>query len=382
MKSYDYIIAGTGASGLMLAYAMANDAFFKDKRILLLDKEKKQANDRTWCFWEQGKGVWDEVVTKEWNTILVAGKNFSQSLAIAPYTYKFIRSKSFYVYIYEKLKVAPNIEITNGVILAINDQEKSVVVKTNNVTYQAQKVFTSILPDFEYKKQDKYPVLQQHFIGWYIKVDKPSFDDQVATFMDFSVAQQGNTRFMYVLPISSTLALFEYTLFSEKLLSKAAYEEAIAEYLSKKGITTYKIIEIEQGSIPMTSYPFSDKNTKNVLHIGTAGGWTKASTGFTFKNSSRKVSALVSFLKHTQDLTKFDKKNRFWWYDLLLLDVLARHNDKGALLFTKLFKANKATRILQFLDEKTNIYQELKIMSSMPPLLFIKAMIRRANKIF
>ena len=50
MQKYDYIITGTGASGLMLAYYMAIDPFFDSKKILLIEKEQKQKNDRTWCF--------------------------------------------------------------------------------------------------------------------------------------------------------------------------------------------------------------------------------------------------------------------------------------------------------------------------------------------
>ena len=49
---YDYIIIGAGAAGLMLANAIANDSYFQDKTVLLLDKDPKNSNDRTWCFWE------------------------------------------------------------------------------------------------------------------------------------------------------------------------------------------------------------------------------------------------------------------------------------------------------------------------------------------
>jgi len=105
--------------------------------------------------------------------------------------------------------------------------------------------------------------------------------------MDFSVEQQGNTRFMYVLPTSSTEALLEYTLFSKDLLSKDEYENEIETYLHKLGITEYEIVEKEQGTIPMTSYQFWKHNTKNILNIGSAGGWTKASTGYTFKNTTK-----------------------------------------------------------------------------------------------
>jgi len=42
MSQYDYIITGSGASGLMLAYRMANDSFFDNSSILIIDKEKKK----------------------------------------------------------------------------------------------------------------------------------------------------------------------------------------------------------------------------------------------------------------------------------------------------------------------------------------------------
>ena len=53
-------------------------------------------------------------------------------------------------------------------------------------------------------------------MGWFIKTEKDGiFDDSMATFMDFNLPQNGNTRFMYVLPIDKKTALFEYTLFSK-----------------------------------------------------------------------------------------------------------------------------------------------------------------------
>ena len=92
---------------------------------------------------------------------------------------------------------------------------------------------------------------------------------------------------MYVLPTSTTEALLEYTLFSKNLLSKEEYEAEIQKYIENLGITEYEIIEKEEGNIPMTCYPFWKHNTKNIVNIGSAGGWTKASTGYTFKNASK-----------------------------------------------------------------------------------------------
>jgi len=244
-------------------------------------------------------------------------------------------------------------------------------------SYSGAKVFNSIPDSDLYKVQDRYPVLQQHFVGWFIKTESNEFDDSVATFMDFTVAQKGNTRFMYVLPIEKNIALFEYTLFSETLLPLNEYEESIKKYLENKGIKEYEIIEKEKGSIPMTSYKFSKLNSKNILNIGTAGGWTKASTGYTFKNTTKKTRSLVQYLKQNDDLSKFHKSSKFWFYDVLFLDVLAKNNGEGSKLFASLFKKAKTKTILRFLDEETNILDDLKIISSVPPKNFTIALLRR-----
>ncbi|HLT52021.1 MAG TPA: lycopene cyclase family protein, partial [Arenibacter sp.] len=62
MSTYDYIIIGAGAAGLLLADGLGKDPFFRNRSILLLDRDLKQKNDRTWCFWEAGKGDFDIIL--------------------------------------------------------------------------------------------------------------------------------------------------------------------------------------------------------------------------------------------------------------------------------------------------------------------------------
>ena len=225
--------------------------------------------------------------------------------------------------------------------------------------------------------QSKYPYLKQHFVGWFIKSKEAVFNTDCATFMDFSINQKGNTRFMYVLPASPTEALIEYTLFSKDLLSKEAYESEIEDYIQKLGITSYEIVEKEKGNIPMTSYPFWKHNTKNIIHIGSAGGWTKASTGYTFKSATKKSKALVRFLTTESDFRKFHKKDKFWFYDLLFLDVLNRRNDLGWTIFSALFKKGNPGLIFRFLDEETSFTEDLKVVWKCPKGLFISALTGR-----
>ena len=182
---------------------------------------------------------------------------------------------------------------------------------------------------------------------------------------------------MYVLPFSETEALVEYTLFSKDLLETSEYENAIQDYLQKLGITEYEITEKEQGNIPMTSYPFWKNNSKNIINIGSAGGWTKASTGYTFKNSIKKSKALVQLLSTETDFRKHHKKDKFWFYDLLFLDVLNRNNEKGSQVFAALFRAGNPTLIFKFLDEETSFSEDLQVIWKCPKLLFIRALLGR-----
>ncbi|WP_394747745.1 lycopene cyclase family protein [Spongiimicrobium salis] len=378
MITYDYIIIGAGAAGLLLADALGKDSFFKETSILLLDKDRKRTNDRTWCFWEKGEGDFDEILYRQWDNIHFAGEKSNMNLSIAPYGYKMIRGIDFYDEYSKRVRSHPNVSYLQETVLNTKEVLGGVEVQTSNTLFVAKRVFNSI---FDYKqllKQQQYPVLQQHFIGWRLKTGQEIFDDTTATFMDFSIPQDGNTRFMYVLPFSKTEAIVEYTLFSEALLSTAEYEDAIKAYLHDKfQCSDYEILEKEQGSIPMTCYDFSTHNTEHTFHIGTAGGWSKPSTGYTFMNTSKKVKAMVQQLKDGKPLKSLVKRNRFWYYDLLLLDILHRDNIQGGAIFEALFKNRTPQQIFQFLDEETPLSKDLWVILGAPKIPFIKALYRR-----
>ena len=376
MKHYHYIFTGTGLSALMTVYEMLLSGKFDDKTILLIDSDSKKNNDRTWCFWDD-KNLFEQVVCKKWNSALFADTTFRRELNLKPYQYKMIKGLVFYKLVFDTISKHSNIHFVNQKVLDFQELGNHCMVKTETESFTCNKILNSIFKPEIVKSQSKYPFLHQHFIGWFIKSKEAVFNLDSATFMDFSVEQKGNTRFMYVLPTSETEALIEYTLFSKDLLSTSEYEIEIQNYIQKLGITEYEIVEKEQGNIPMTSYKFWKHNTKNILNIGSVGGWTKASTGFTFKNTTKKSKALVQFLKSESDFRKFHKKDKFWFYDLLFLDVLNRRNDLGSTVFSSLFKKRNPTLILKFLDEETSLSEDLQIIWKCPKGLFIRALFGR-----
>ena len=81
---------------MLLAYRICNDHHFIGKTILLIEKESKNTNDRTWCFWESGEGDLEGMVHKNWNQAYFRADYFEMDFSLAPFQYKMIRSIDFY----------------------------------------------------------------------------------------------------------------------------------------------------------------------------------------------------------------------------------------------------------------------------------------------
>ena len=109
-KNYDIILAGAGLAGLTLALELARRPFFQNKKVLLIDREAKEKNDRTWCFWATPDESLPPVTHKTWSDCRFFGKNFSQKLDISPYRYHMVRGLDFYRWAKSELDKAPHIQ--------------------------------------------------------------------------------------------------------------------------------------------------------------------------------------------------------------------------------------------------------------------------------
>ena len=132
----------------------------------------------------------------------------------------------------------------------------------------------------------------------------------------------------------------------------------------------------------MTCYPFFNTNTNSFIRIGTSGGWTKPSTGYTIKNSIEKIDMILKYIKEDKPLSKLRFKNRFWYYDVLFLDVLVDSKGKGSRVFSDLFRNNDPLLLFKFLGEKTNIFEEIRIFVSVNIITFVKSLIKRVKSVY
>lgn len=383
---YDYLIAGAGAAGLSLAYHL-NHAGLGDKRILLIDKAPKNENDRTWCFWEAGDGPFEQIVFRQWDHVAFHGNRFSQVLELAPYRYKMIRGIDFYAFMAGWLKSQPNITQVFGEVSGVEDTGNGVAVQVDGRRFEGAWAFNSIQFEKPALQPDKYHYLLQHFLGWVIQTPEAKFDPRQATLMDFRIPQAGETRFVYVLPFDPHTALVEFTVFSGKLLERDEYKRELENYIRDQlQITHYESLHEEFGIIPMTDAPFPVQAGARVVNIGTAGGRTKPSTGYTFRRIQRHSQQIAQALKDTGAPffnTPLSNK-RFELFDSALLNVLDKGRDAGKQVFTDLFSRNPPQRVFKFLDEDTSITEELKVMRSVNlpafSLASAEALLRRTRK--
>jgi len=385
-QTFDIIIAGAGASGLSLLWNLLQSDHFQDKKILLTDLNFEPANDKTWCFWDDSKLPQKEIIHFSWDDLEVRAKNSKIRETLQEYKYHCVRSSDFSNLILNRAGNDQRVTFLKTEILGFEHTGESSLMKTTDGNFQSGMIFQSVLKPPVTAQTKSDISLKQHFLGWEIETRKDLFNPNRAIFMDFEVPQKDGVTFFYVLPFSSTQALIEYTLFSENLLTKDDYEDALKNYLNLRyGLTEgdYTISRRENGIIPMEDRRYPATYCPGVYNIGTMGGVTKPSSGYAFTRileHTKRISDAVISGNPIPDAPA--SSYRFRVYDMMLLYLLKNEPITSVQIFHDLFQYNSFDRVLHFLDEKTNFVQELKIFSTVPYLPFLKSIWKMKHRIF
>lgn len=376
---YDLIIAGGGMSGLSLAWYLADGGY--KGQVLVVDSAFAPVNDKTWCFWTDKPPPFREIIYRTWNKAYFSALEMDAFLYLDNYSYHSIRSSDFKEYVLSELKKHKNFEFIEEDILDMTSHKKKAILLTKKSdSYIADYIFQSVFkPE---RTTPKYPLIQ-HFLGFDIQAEHPVFDPATFTVMDFDNEFEPGVAFMYVLPFSHHEALLEFTVFSETPLPKEDYEDKIIDYmLNEFGLhhSEYYVKRTEYGEIPMQDMEYKPTYGSNIINLGTVGGLTKPSTGYTFLKTQEYTRELARALIAGQPPVLPPKsKFRYRYYDLLLLHILSNSTEDSLCVFRDLFRKNPTDAIFRFLSEESNFMQDLKIMSSVPYTPFFKAISKNLN---
>jgi len=353
MKEFDYIIIGGGCAGLSLAYELEINGRLKEKKLAIIETRKEYKRDKTWSFWKMFEHNFQDCVIKSWNNFTINTAEGFRELSNKSFPYQSIDSEKFYKKINSKLSTNSNVSFFKNL---------------NDINSKNSLVFNSIFEG----ELDKSK-LWQHFQGIEIETSKNIFDDEIVNLMDFNCDQKNDVHFFYTLPFSKNKALIETTWLSDlEDQNLMDYDLQLENYIKNNlGIKSYKINFMEKGAIPLFYPSFS--NDEKTINIGSAGGMTRLSTGYTFLNIQEHSKYIVKNIDKIEKLREYNLGKKYHFLDKIFLRVLKSHPDKMPKIFFEMFKTS-SNSVIKFLSNKSNIFEDIKIISRMPKLIFMKAL--------
>ena len=355
MKEFNYIIIGGGCAGLSLAYELQEHKKLENKTLAIIEPRLEYKKDKTWSFWKVSTHNFDDCVKKNWENFSINIPNKTNYLECKKYPYQSIDSGLFYEKINNRLKENKNIYFFKD-LKEINSKNSF--------------IFNSV-PTIKIDTNS----LWQHFCGIEIETKNDVFDDDIMNLMDFDCEQKKSVHFFYTLPYSKNKALIETTWLSKMSdRSEKNYDYQIKSYIENQlNLKDYKITYKEEGAIPL----FYSLNTynKNKINIGTAGGMTRLSTGYTFLNIQEHSKYIRKNIENITKTKVFKIAKKYQFLDNIFLKVLEKNPEKMPDIFFKMFKGSSKTAI-KFLSNKSNFLEDLSIIFRMPKWIFIKALFK------
>ncbi len=384
-QTYDFIIAGAGAAGLSLLWHFLHSSL-KYQKLLLIDNSFDIINDKTWCFWSSNH-PFSSMAYHSWSELEVISDGNVYSEQLSSYQYHCIRNGDYRNKILELSRQFKNVDLLESNVFGFESRADMAVVQTEEGEFHGRWIFQSVMNSPQVEQSVSDISLIQHFVGWEIEVQdkKNYFSPSKATLMDFDTPQQKGLTFFYVLPFTHWRALVEYTIFSESTMKQEQYEKVIGTYIKERfhlSDSCYRIVRKEKGAIPMDDREVPGYFNNRTLNIGTVGGTTKPTTGYTFTRAHHHSREIVDALTAGKAPKPFSgSKNRFKVYDMMLLYLLRNEQKNSRKIFHDLFDKNSIDRILQFLAEETHFFQEIAIFSKLPYPPFFRSIYQMKHRI-
>ncbi|MFB7853380.1 lycopene cyclase family protein [Streptomyces sp. NPDC056053] len=370
------IVIGGGAAGLSLAHRLTENGAATVTVVEPPDGPLRPA-ERTWCYWDAGVDGLEEAVSASWSVLRLHGADRRPVVVgPAPFTYRMVCSADFERLVHGSLARSDGGRLLRATVESVGGVPGGAEVRCTlpggrSLTLRARRVFDSrplpVLPPARTQ-------LLQHFRGWFVRTDTDRFDPSVADLMDFRVPQPAHgLAFGYVLPLAPDRALVEYTEFSGNALTTETYESALGHYCRDVlGLGALTVERAEQGIIPMTDARFPRRAGPAHFRVGTAGGATRAATGYTFAAVQRQSRAIAAALRDGRTTVPAPHGWRASAMDAVLLRALDTGRIDGPRFFTDLFRRIPAERLLRFLDGATSLREEWGIGLRTPVLPMLR----------
>ena len=368
----DLLILGGGCAGLSLGQRLAERPS-GSRRTLIVERRATYTNDRSWCFWRFGNHRHDHLVTHTWSKMKVASHANSFVADCGRTPYQMLHALPFYTEACSTINSAPHVELICGTRLLEPPLKVGELwhVQTNQGQLVARKIVDTTPPSAPIEGD---AVLWQSFFGQEVMCEHPVFDPNNVTLMDFSKSSEHGILFHYVLPVSTTRALVETTVFGPRPLAvtdlAGVQADAITRLCNGRAVD---VLRSENGILPMGMRQSPLASQSGYVRAGLMSGGARPSTGYAFQRIQSWAEAAATQITDGIDPSTHRQDPLIWrLMDRLFLRVIRAHPDRGAELFLNIFGAADTTRVIRFLSDKGTLVDCGAVVASLPKGLFLR----------
>lgn len=372
----DVAILGGGLAGLSLAIALIARAV-TPPRIAILEARDHYIDDRVWCRFDGAPTLFPRADVMRYHRARIAlpGRTRTHQLARA---YVRVDAGRLYADAAERLTANARCQLVLATpVSAVHSDDDGVTVSSTAGTVRARLVVDtrpSPLAGID---------VWQRFTGYRIHVDRPTFDPDEVTLMDFAASDGRGVRFMYLVPFDAHSALVEDTWFTTLDADLPAVRPAVEAYLSTRfGVHRFDVSASERGALPMGQVVRADGGrapSPRILKLGVAAGDIRAATGYAFDTIQRRalsmadalLAALIDDRAPGPLAPAFGARTR--WMDRVFLKAVARDPGAAPAWFAALFERVPIERLTRFLIDGGRAGDALAVMRALPARPFASA---------
>ena len=382
---FDLIVIGAGCAGLSLGMQLAS-LQEQSPKTLLLEQRIAYEDDRTWCFWGDEQTPFATLARHNWQRFSV-NDGVDNVLIDCPKTpYRLLSAIDFYTQAVQAIAGNAALTLKMGGSLAAEPSfaQGRWHLDTTLGAFSA-KAIVDTRPLSTHQMSDTS--LWQSFLGCELEFQEPRFNAKSAQLMDFYQANQAFVGFNYVLPLSATRALVEFTVFASRVYDQAELHSYLEDQIAKlAGDRPYQRLRTEYGLIPMgLSQPESvfkpTEQHSSYVRVGLTAGAARPATGYAFQRIQRWAFACQQSL-HANGLPTGHQSDSvvIRQMDAIFLHVLRNRPELGPELFMRLFSKVNSAKLIRFLSDQGRVSDYLAVILALPSWLFIKSAYQLAMK--
>jgi lycopene beta-cyclase len=389
VEEVDVAILGAGCAGLSLAARLAKGD--GDLRVVVIDPRTKFADDRSWSFWNHDHHALRDVVAHEWS-----GWTFSDTRGrqvthrVEGMSYQYIRGADFYQWALAAIATDPRVDLRLGLgahdlgEVILSDGTAGVEVQTDRGPLRARRVVDT-------RPRRTRALLYQCFSGVEIEhggtlaspessaglgagAEAGAGADAAAETTPDAVGLMTRMRsgadglaFVYVLPLSPTRALVEWTRFSPVPVAQSVVAAERDAELMAMGLSEATVVREEGGILPMGRVDAPQPAIAGVVLAGITGGALRDASGYAFLRIQLWAAACADSLARGEAPAPHPVEP---WVrrqmDRIFLQAVRAHPERTAEYFMAMATGAAPKRLLRFLTDRATVGDLIGIIASLP----------------